>query len=181
MEKERTDGSQSKLSVGCKIDTLDEFERNYVLTIYNFLLGSGSESKFFRIIREKHSFAYYIYSSLNKLDHLMLIRAGISKKNYNSTIKLIKKLMKEMEEGNFTEEELEVAKNNYVTFLKEIEDNESAIIETFLAKDLLNLGDIEERKKEIVKVSRDDIMRVAKKIKIDTIFLLEGDVENEGD
>lgn len=181
VEKERTDGSQSKLSVGCKIDTLDEFERNYVLTIYNFLLGSGSESKFFRIIREKHSFAYYIYSSLNKLDHLMLIRAGISKKNYNSTIKLIKKLMKEMEEGNFTEEELEVAKNNYVTFLKEIEDNESAIIETFLAKDLLNLGDIEERKKEIVKVSRDDIMRVAKKIKIDTIFLLEGDVENEGD
>ena len=181
VEKERTEGSQSKLSIGCKIDRLDEFERNYVLTIYNFLLGSGSESKFFRVIREKHSLAYYIYSSLNKLDHLLLIRAGISKKNYNSTIKLIKKLMKEMEDGEFTDEELEIAKNNYITFLKEIEDNESAIIETFLARDLLNLGDIEERKKEVTKVTKGDIMVIAKKVKIDTIFLLEGDVENEGD
>lgn len=181
IEKEKTEGSQSKLSIGCKIDKLSEFERNYVLTIYNFLLGSGSESKFFRIIREQHSLAYYIYSSLNKLDHLMLIRAGISKENFNDTIKLIKKLMKEMESGTFTEEEMEVAKNNYITFLKEIEDNESAIIETYLAKDLLNLGDIEERKKEIQKVTREHIMTVAKKIKVDTIFLLEGDMENEGD
>lgn len=178
--KEKIEGSQSKLSIGCKIDKLDEFERNYVLTMYNFLLGSGSESKFFRVIREQHSLAYYIFSSLNKLDHLMLIRAGISKDNFDSTVKLIKKLMKEMEQGRFTEEELEVAKNNYITNLKEIEDNEGAIIETYLAKDLLNLGDIEERKKEVRKVTKEDIMKIAKKIKLDTIFLLEGELENEG-
>ena len=88
--------------------------------------------------------------------------------------------MKEMEQGKFEEEELEVAKNNYITNLKEIEDNESAIIETYLAKDLLNLGDIEERKKEVLKVTKEDIMKVAKKIKLDTIFLLEGESEDEG-
>ncbi|MCI8588887.1 MAG: hypothetical protein HFG40_04465, partial [Bacilli bacterium] len=58
--------------------------------------------------------------------------------------------------------------------------NESAIIETFLAKDLLNLGDIEERKKEVQKVTKEDIISLAKKVKIDTIFLLEGDGEDEG-
>jgi len=88
--------------------------------------------------------------------------------------------MKEMEQGKFEEEELEVAKNNYITNLKEIEDNESAIIETYLAKDLLNLGDIEGRKKEVLKVTKEDIMKVAKKIKLDTIFLLEGESEDEG-
>lgn len=180
IKKEKIEGAQSKLSIGCKIDTLNEFERNYVLTIYNFLLGSGSESKFFRIIREKHSLAYYIYSSLNKLDHLMIIRAGISKENFDQTIKLIKELLKEMENGKFSEEEVETAKNNYITFLKEIEDSESAIIETYLAKDLLNLGDIEERKREVQKVTKEDIMAIAKKVKIDTIFLLEGEVEDEG-
>ena len=56
----------------------------------NMILGGTSESKFFQIIREKHSLAYYVYSSLNKLDHLMLIRAGISKDNFDKTIKLIK-------------------------------------------------------------------------------------------
>ena len=180
VRKEEIDGNQSKLSIGCKIGELTEFERNYVLSIYNMILGSGSESKFFRIIREKHSMAYYVYSSLNKLDSLMLIRAGISKSNLEHVVKLIKKEMKEMEEGNFKDEDIVIAKNNYLTLLKEIEDNENAIIETYLAKDLLNLGDIEDRKQMIKKVTKEDIVKVAKKVKIDTIFLLEGNKEDEG-
>lgn len=177
--KEQEDSNQSKLSIGCKIGSLTEFERNYVLTIYNMILGGNSESKFFQIIREKHSLAYYVYSSLNKLDSLMIIKAGISKENFNTTIKLIKKLMKEMEEGNFTDENINVVKESYISLLKEIEDNENAIIETYLAKDVLNLGDIEERKKEIMKVTKEDIIKVAKKVKIDIIFLLEGVLEDE--
>ena len=179
--KEEIQGNQSKLSIGCKIGSLTEFERNYVLTIYNMILGGNSESKFFQIIREKNSLAYYVYSSLNKLDSLMIIKAGISKENYGKTIKLIKKLMKEMTLGNFTDEHIKIVKENYISLLKEIEDNENAIIETYLAKDLLNLGSIEERKTEVMKVTKDDIIKVAKKIKIDTIFLLEGVTENEED
>ena len=110
----------------------------------------------------------------------MLIRAGISKSNFEYVVKLIKKEMKEMEEGTFKDEDIVIAKNNYLTLLKEIEDNENAIIETYLAKDLLNLGDIEERKQMVEKVTKEDIMKVAKKVKIDTIFLLEGNKEDEG-
>ena len=40
---------------------------------------------------------------------------------------------------------------------------------------------MEERKTEVMKVTKDDIIKVAKKIKIDTIFLLEGVTENEED
>lgn len=177
--KEVEDSNQSKLSIGCKIDSLTEFERNYVLTIYNMILGGNSESKFFQIIREKHSLAYYVYSSLNKLDSLMLIKAGISKENFDKTVRLIKKLMQDMQKGKFTEEHIDVVKENYISLLKEIEDNENAIIETYLAKDILNLGDIEERKREIMKVTKEDIIAVSKKVKIDTIFLLEGVLEDE--
>lgn len=173
-KKEEVESNQSKLSIGCKIGNLTEFERNYVLTIYNMILGGNSESKFFQIIREKHSLAYYVYSSLNKLDSLMLIKAGISSENFDQTLCLIKQLMQDMVKGNFTEEDIEIMKENYLSLLKEIEDNENAIIETYLAKDILNLGDIEERKKEIKKVTKEDIMKVAKKVKIDTVFLLEG-------
>ena len=177
--KEQEDSNQSKLSIGCKIGSLTEFERNYVLTIYNMILGGNSESKFFQIIREKHSLAYYVYSSLNKLDSLMIIKAGISSENFDKTIKLVKKLMQDVEKGKFTNEDIEMAKENYISLLKEIEDNENAIIETYLAKEILNLGDIEERKQEIMKVTKDDIIKVAKKVKIDTIFLLEGVLEDE--
>lgn len=178
---ETIDSTQSKLSIGCKIGKLTEFERNYVLTLYNMILGGTSESKFFQIIREKHSLVYYVTSSLNKLDNLMLIKAGISKENFEKTLRLVKKLIKDMTKGNFTEENIKVAQENYISLLKEIEDNEGAIIETYLAKDLLNLGDIEERKKEIMKVTKDDIIKLAKKVKIDTVFLLEGVLEDAED
>lgn len=179
IRKEQEESNQSKLSIGCKIGSLTEFERNYVLTIYNMILGGNSESKFFQIIREKHSLAYYVYSSLNKLDSLMIIKAGISRENFDKTLRLVKKLMQDIVKGHFTEEHIAIVKENYLSLLKEIEDNENAIIETYLAKDLLNLGDIEERKKEVMKVTKEDIMKVAKKIKIDTVFLLEGVQSNE--
>lgn len=172
--KEKNKSNQSKLSIGCKVYDLSEFERNYVLTLYNLLIGGSSESKFFQIIREKNSLCYHISSSLNKLDSLMLIKAGISRKNYDKTIKLVKELMKDMENGNFTNDEINMAKTNYISMLNEIEDNEDAIVETYMAKDLLNLGDIDERKREIMRVTKEDIIKLAKKVKIDTIFLLEG-------
>ena len=172
--KESDKSNQSKLSIGCKIGKLTEFERNYVLTLYNIILGGNSESKFFQVIREKHSLCYYVYSSLNKLDSLMLISSGISKDNYNKTVKLIKELMKEIELGKFSEEDIKTAQENYVSLLNEIEDNPDAIVETYLAKDLLNLGNIEERKQEIMKVTKQDIINISKKVKMDTIFLLEG-------
>lgn len=178
---EKIDSTQSKLSIGCKIGDLTEFERNYVLTLYNMILGGSSESKFFQIIREKHSLVYYVSSSLNKLDSLMLIKAGISKENFEKTLRLVKKLIKDMAKGNFTLENIKIAQENYISLLKEIEDNEAAIIETYLAKDLLNLGDVEERKQEIMKVTKEDIIKLAKKVKVDTVFLLEGVLEDAED
>ena len=173
--KEKIESNQSKLTIGCKIGKLSEYERNYVLTLYNMILGGNSDSKFFKVIREENSLSYYAVSSLNKLDSIMLIRAGIAKENFDKTVELIKKLMKDMTLGDFTIDNINNAKETYISLLKEIEDNPDAIIETYLAKDLLNLGDIEERKKEIMKVTYEDIIKVAKKVKIDTIFLLEGD------
>ena len=172
--KEENSSSQSKLSIGCKIGKLTDFERNFVLSIYNSILGGSSESKFFQIIREKNSLAYYVYSSLNKLDSLMLIRAGISKENFDKTISLVKKLMKEMEDGKFTLDDIKIAQENYISSLNELEDNSEGIIEAYLANELLGLGDLETRKKEIMKVTKEDVIKIAKKVKLDTIFLLEG-------
>ncbi len=177
VEKEKF--SQSKLSIGCKIHTMTERERNYVVTIYNILLGGSADSKFFKNIREKHSICYYIDSSVNKLDNLLLIRSGIDRENFEKCLELIQKEMKDMEEGKFDEEDLEKAKSTYITLLDEVYDNKEAIIESYVAKDLLNIGDIEERKKEIMSIQKEEIVEVSKKIVMDTVYLLEGEEENE--
>lgn len=173
LEEDNT--NQAKLSVGCLIDELSKFEREYVLNIYNLILGGTADSKFFKNIREKYSICYYISSAGNKLDNLLIITSGISKENFDSTMSLISKEMNDMVEGNFSSLDVENSKKYYISALDEVEDRPNQIISSYYAMDLLGVDNVEKRKEEIMKVSKDDIIALAKKIKIDTVFLLGGD------
>ncbi len=177
IEKENL--NQSKLSIGCKLKDLTEFERKYVINLYNMILGGGFNSKFMQIIREKNSLCYYISSSVNKADNLLIISAGISSENYDKVIKYIKDIMKNMSKHTVTEEELENAKIEYLTVLEETMDNMDSIVENIVAKDLLNLDDLDVRKEEIKKVTIEDIENVSKKVHLDTIYLLRGDLDEK--
>lgn len=167
--------SQSKLSIGCKIKGLTDFERNYALTIFNMILGGSSESKLFRNVREKNSLCYYISSNSNKIDNLLFITSGITKNNFDKVIKLIKKEINGMKKGNFTQEEIEKAKVRYVSLMDEMYDYPSQIISYYYAAEILNSDLPEERKKMIDKVTKEDIINVSNKIYMDTIYLLGGE------
>lgn len=170
---------QSKLAIGCKTVNLTEYERNYPLTLYNILFGGGSDSKLFQEVREKNSLAYTIRSIPNKLDNLILITAGIAKENFKKTVKLVEHEMKEMEKGNFTDEEIEKAKKLFVTALEESEDSQGQIIEVYYMMEMLGTDDLETKKKKMLQVTKEDIIHVAKKVKMDTVYLLEGESEHE--
>lgn len=172
---EQDNTNQAKLSIGCVIDNMTKFEREYVLNIYNLILGATADSKFFKNIREKYSICYYVSSIGNKLDNLLLISSGIAKENFDIMISLINKEMKDMEKGEFLELDVENAKKYYISVLEEAEDRPNQIISSYYAMELWNVDSLEKRKKEVAKVSKDDIANLAKKIHIDTIFLLGGD------
>lgn len=172
---EKSSFNQSKLSIGCKIDKLTDFERKYVINLYNMILGGGFNSKFMQEIREKKSLAYYIGSSVNKADNLLIIQSGISYKNFDKVINSIKNIMKSMSKGNVLECELAAVKTEYLSVLEETYDSMENILENYIASDLLNLDDYETRKEMIMKVSVDDIIKISKKVFIDTIYLLKGD------
>lgn len=172
---EEDNTNQAKLTIGCLIDEMSKFEREYVLNIYNLILGATADSKFFKNIREKYSMCYYVSSVGNKLDNLFIITSGISKENFEKMISLIKKEMKDMVDGIFSDEDIDNAKKYYLSILEEVEDKPNQIISSYYAIDLIGVDDIEKRKEEIMKVSKEDIMRLASKVNIDTIFLLGGD------
>ena len=69
----------------------------------------------------------------------------------------------------------------YLSSLEEVYDDDEAIIDMYLASNLLGVGDIETRKNEIMSVNKEEITRLAKKVKLDTIYLLEGGQEDEED
>lgn len=179
--KEQMPLNQSKLSIGCTVDELDEFEQNYVWNIYTIMLGASPDSKFFQNIREKHSVAYYVSASMRKLDRIMVLKAGIDRENFEKTTSLMEKEMKDMAKGKFSEEDLEKAKKLYQTALDETYDSPGAIIESYVGMDLLNYDTLEERREKIEQVTANDVITFAKKVHIDTIYLLEGGEEVEED
>lgn len=167
--------NQAKLSIACSLENLTKYEKNYVLNIYNIILGGSADSKFFKNIREKFSLCYYVVSSAYKLDNLIIISSGINKENFNKMLILIEKEMADMKNGNFNEEDIDKAKKYYISALDEIEDNPSQIIASYYAIDKLGIDTLEDRKKKIEKVTKKDIMSLANKIFIDTVYLLGGD------
>ncbi len=178
---EENDSTQSKLAIACRSYNLTDYERNYPLTLYNIILGGGVDSKLFKEVREKNSLCYYISSTVNKLDNIMLIRAGISSEDFKKTVKLIEKELTSMAKGDFTTDDLEKAKELYQTAIDEIEESESEIIESYYMIELLGVDDIETKAKKMKEVTKKEVINVAKKIKIDTVYLLEGGKSNAKD
>lgn len=174
LDKETIDTTQSNLAIACRCHQLSDYERNYPLTLYNIILGGGSDSKLFKEVREKNSLCYSIYSVPNKLDHILIIQAGIDKDNYKKTLDLIEKELASIRHGKFNEEDLSIAKEYYETAMEELEESQSRIIEHYLMMELLGTDSIEVKREKMKNVTKNEIVKVAKKIKIDTVFCLEG-------
>ena len=177
---EKIDNSQSKLSIACRCNELSEYERNYVLTLYNVILGGGCDSKLFKEVREENSLCYTVYSVPNKLDNVLIIQAGIDKDNYDKTVKLIENDMDDMCKGKFSDADISIAREYYLTALEEVLESTDRIIDNYLMMELIGTDTIEKKREMISKVTKEEIIKMAKKVKLDTIFLLEG-VKDERD
>ena len=171
---EEISNSQSKLGICCTANGLSDYERNYVFSIYNAILGGGIDSKLFREVREENSLCYTIYSSPCKLDNLLVIRAGIDKENYKKTLELIEKDLLDMRKGKFSDKDIDVAKECLNTAIDEVFESEFRIIDYYYMMDLLGLDSLEERKKKFNEVTKNEIIKVAKKVEMDTVYCLEG-------
>jgi len=176
IEKENV--TQAVLVCGLTLRDLTPFEKEYVLPLYNIILGSGTDSKLFRVIREENSLCYYIDIRSKSLDNISFIYSGISRENYKKTYKLIKELMKDMRLGNFSDEIIENAKYKALSTISIIEDSSSALLDSYFLHKLIKTDTLDVKKKKIPSVTKENIMNVAKKITIDTVFLLQGGDES---
>ena len=147
---------------------------------YNYLLGGGGlNTKLYQLLREKNSLCYGVKSMYLKYDNLLLIETSISKNDVNKACKLIKQAFKEMEMGKFNEEEIKAAKENFIFSLNLALDNPAGILNNYVFNVFDNLPLIEERIKLIKDVTKEEIINVAKKIKPNISFVLEGDENGE--
>ena len=171
--------NQTQLTMLCSLNGLTDYERKYVLPVYNELLGGSSNSILFDTVREKNSYAYYVNALVKPYDNILMIYSGIEKGNDRAVVKLIEKSLSEISRGKFDVDKLESSKKTLISAIEGSLDNPISIINNYYAKVLVDALDVEEKIEKIKKVSVDDIVTVSKKVSVHTLFLLEAaDEEN---
>lgn len=172
--KEKLDFVQSTLVMIFNINGLDEKDKLFSFHVFNYIFGDGGiSSKLYQKIRVDKSYCYSIRSMYLKYDNLLLITTSLDNENVENTKKLVIECLNDMASGNFGEDDIVDAKKNLILSLKMALDNNYAIMNNLEFKVFSELPLPEERVEFIQNVSKEDVMRVAKKIKLNTVFVLE--------
>ena len=167
------DVTQGKIVIGLDL-TLDYVDQKYDALVYNAILGGSANSKMFQEVREKASLAYTAGSNYSKYKNNIFIKCGIEIKNYEKAIKIIKKQLKDMEDGNFSNEDIENAKKGIISTIKSIDDEQDTEITYFFGQELSKEKiSIDEYIQKIQNVSKEKIIKIAKSLKINTIYFLK--------
>lgn len=175
--------SQGKLCMGFRTHVDACSPDYYPLVVYNGILGGDPHSKLFRNVREKASLAYYAQSVLEKYKGLMLIMSGIEAENRSKAEDIILKQAEDMKKGNFTEEDLKASVNALETGMKAMQDSSGAIVDFFMSQNITDCeDDFEATIEKFKSVTPEDVIRVAQKIQLDTIYFLKpnGNQSEEG-
>lgn len=173
---EQKDSRQSILELAYHLQVVYNDVNYPALLVFNSLFGNDSHSKLFMNVREAEGLAYTIGSSLHIFSGFLRVYAGIDKNNRSQTMQLIRKQMREMKTGRFTDEELVLAKTMLIQAANVAQDKPSTLIEKVYNQTLYKEAQptFTEWVQQIESVKREDIIRVAQLIKLQAVYFMEG-------
>jgi len=171
---EEMDVKQGKLDIGLRTYTTIQDPEYTAMQIFNGVLGGFAHSKLFVNVREKSSLAYYAASRLDSHKGIMIIQCGIEIENYEKAVQIIKEQIQLMKDGQLTEMELSQTKSILSNQLKEMLDRPRQLID-YTYQSILSgkTRTLSEMIDQIQPISKDDLMRVGQKLKLDTIYFLK--------
>ncbi len=165
--------SQGKLVIGLDVN-LDNPELRYDALLYNAILGGTANSKLFQNVREKANLAYVASSNYMRHKGNIFINCGIDIENYEKALNLIRKQMEEMKNGNFSEDDIINVKKGIIDTIKTLKDEQDTQISYYFSQELCDENvTIDEYITKVEKVTKEDIINIANKISINTIYFLK--------
>lgn len=165
--------NQGKLIIGLDILEENDFDK-YIAFVYNVILGGSPTSKLFQNVREKNSLAYTASSSFIRQKANVFIKCGIDIDNYEKALKIIKEQLEDMKKGEFTEKNIEEAKTNIISTINIIQEEQDTELMYHFSQELSGYEmDYEEFIQKINCVSKDNIIDLANKIQVNTVYFLK--------
>jgi predicted Zn-dependent peptidase len=180
--EEKLPVNQGKLTLGYRTNISYRDEEYVPLMFYNGILGGFPHSKLFQNVREKASLAYYSFSRLEKHKGIQLIGSGIEVKNYQQALEIILEQVELIRKGKITREEMENTRRALISMYKVVGDSPYNLVNFYMD------GLIGEREEgidyfisKIEDVREDNVVEVAHRVHLDTVYFLRSQGEERGE
>jgi predicted Zn-dependent peptidase len=170
--------TQGKLSMGFRLGEIMDDPDYAALYVLNALYGGSVTSKLFMNVREKLSLCYYASSMCDVNKGVMFVYSGIEFDKYDAAYNEILAQLDAVKNGDFTEEELDSARQAVAAELRTYMDSERDLEHYWLSRNLRGEEcDPMEMSAMVEAVTREDILNAAQGIVLDAVYFLKGSEE----
>lgn len=171
---------QGKLVMGFRTGMRSEDDMMPAMKVAVDIFGGGTYSKLFSVVREKMSLCYYCSAALFNSKGIVMVQSGIEDTNEEKAKNEIINQLRLTAEGEFTDEDFSSSIKSLTDSILGNSDTPEEITAWYASQILRNeLKAPETYAKEIGNIDRAEVVRAAKTIMLDTIFMLKSSGEAE--
>lgn len=179
-EEEILPVNQGKLVMGFRTGEADTEAEYPNIRIMTDIFGGGTYSRLFTNVREKMSLCYYCSARLYRQKGIIIVQSGIENENAETAISEIMNQLKSIADGNVSKDDLNASllsmKDLYNSVCDTPEDIDAWAHSQITENMFETPTEVIERLSE---VTVEDVIATAKKVSLDTIYLLKADETNE--
>ena len=165
---------QSALVFGLRTPAAVQDEDFFAVALYNELLGSSSPvSKLFINVREKLGLCYSCFSAYNAYKAALTVCCSLEDDRREEAEAEIRRQLASLAAGDISDAEWQAAQQSMANAYRQLSDSPSAMEVYFLGRALAGVSiSPEEGSARIASLTREDVVRVAKQMTVDTVFVL---------
>lgn len=168
--------SQSKLSLGYRTDVIGKDADIYAMQMLCEIFGGSPASKLFMNVREKLGLCYYCSASYSVYSGVIMVNSGIDHDKAELAEESIDRELEDIVRGNISSTELNAAKLSLKFGYSQIADSTASLENFYLGRWLTVPGiTVKDVIDGIDKVTKDDIVKAASRIKKGSVFTVKGD------
>lgn len=169
---------QGKLVMGFRTGMRSEDDMMPAMKVAVDIFGGGTYSKLFSVVREKMSLCYYCSAGLFNSKGVVMVQSGIEDANEEKAKNEIVHQLALTANGEFSDEDFSSSIKSLTDSVLSNSDTPEEICSWYSSQILReNMKTPEEFAAEIKSVDKTDVVRAAKTIKLDTIFMLKSNGE----
>jgi predicted Zn-dependent peptidase len=172
-EEDFLPGEQTVLCMALHTEITEGHPDFPALIFFEGILGGFPHSKMFRNVREQEHLAYFADTSLNSWRGMVLAAAGVADEDRERCRDLVMEQVESMKKGDISDEEMDNTRTGLLRRYRSQSDSRGALIRRFLSQEIMGGPATEEELvSRIMKVTKDDVVRVAGMTRLTAVYAL---------